>query len=201
MMGNTHVAAGVATSILIVKPTDVPTLCATIIGGAIGGIICDIEVRSNRHCRDALYARITAGVITLVCLVVDYFFGANFIKTVMNLPLWQLGIGIAVALFSLVKGRFSEHRTFTHSLLFMFLLAISVTILFPSMLEAFMVGFLSHILLDLLNKKPVQVFYPYFKDGFCFKLCYAGKTANKVCLISFAALCVIEIGYFFLFIF
>ncbi len=41
-----------------------------------------------------------------------------------------------------------------------------------------MVGYFSHIVLDLFNKKKVQLFYP-FKSGFCFGICYANKTMNK----------------------
>ena len=45
-------------------------------------------------------------------------------------------------------------------------------------------GFLSHMVLDLLNKKPVEIFYPY-KKGVCLRLFSADGLANRlICTVS-----------------
>lgn len=41
------------------------------------------------------------------------------------------------------------------------------------------VAYFSHLVLDVLNKKKIPLFYP-LKFGICLKLCYANKKANKV---------------------
>ena len=46
----------------------------------------------------------------------------------------------------------------------------------------FAIGFLSHIGLDLLNKKPVQVFFPVKSRRMCLGWCYANRLANKFLL-------------------
>ena len=47
----------------------------------------------------------------------------------------------------------------------------------PGLAIPYAIGYLSHLILDILNKRPVPVLYPIGK-GFCLNLCYTGKTAN-----------------------
>ncbi|MDD6449142.1 MAG: hypothetical protein PUF78_05415 [Lachnospiraceae bacterium] len=47
MLGKTHIAVGVTASLAIVQPATPISLLSTIAGGAIGGWICDIDVRST----------------------------------------------------------------------------------------------------------------------------------------------------------
>jgi len=44
---------------------------------------------------------------------------------------------------------------------------------------AFAIGFLSHVFLDLLNKKRVQLLYPSMVGNVCLGLCYANRIANR----------------------
>ncbi len=48
----------------------------------------------------------------------------------------------------------------------------------PALATAFALGFASHVLLDLLNKMPVQLFYPSKRGRLCFRLCYASGATN-----------------------
>lgn len=50
-------------------------------------------------------------------------------------------------------------RTLTHSLLFGAVIGISLYLIFPSVLTAFIIGFLSHIILDLFTGR-VALFWP-----------------------------------------
>ena len=81
MMDNTHVATGIATATLVVQPHDIPTFCATIVGGAVGGII-------------------------VVCLIIDWLNGSVLINSILNITNLNLIIGLGVILFSMIKGRF-----------------------------------------------------------------------------------------------
>ena len=74
----------------------------------------------------------------------------------------------------------SSHRGFSHSLLALGLEAASLWLILPSAVLPFVIAFLSHILLDLTNKKPLRLMYP-MKNGFCLKWFYADRLANKVC--------------------
>ena len=78
-----------------------------------------------------------------------------------------------------IIGFLSEHRTFTHSFLALVLYTFTTWLIYKPIALAVSVAYLSHILLDILNKRKVLILYPS-KFGVCLKMCYANKTANKV---------------------
>ena len=69
--------------------------------------------------------------------------------------------------------------SFWCGLLLMLLFSVAAAFVHVPFGAAVLVGYLSHLLLDLLNKRGIQLFFP-FEARFCLRLCYAGKTANKV---------------------
>ena len=77
-----------------------------------------------------------------------------------------------------VKGYQSSHRAFTHSLLAAALFSISIAIIYCPLGGYCFIGYLSHLLLDLTNKKGIQIFYPSKKSKCC-RLFYAKGTANN----------------------
>ena len=76
-------------------------------------------------------------------------------------------------------GFFQEHRKFTHSFLAMLLYTFAVFCIYPPFAKPFLIGYFSHIIIDLLNKKKVQIFSP-LEFGICFGICYANKLGNKI---------------------
>lgn len=182
MMGKTHITVGIASAVLLTQPTTLGGCLVAIIGGSTGGIICDIEVHSNRYCRDALYARyMVAGLVAAALLAdsvirgpaTDYFRHSNPTVVLMG-----AGLLAGVSFF----GRLQKHRTFTHSLLALVLLTIGVGMLCLPLAPPFAIGFVSHVALDLMNKKPVQLLYPSKAGNVCLRWCYADGIANKVFL-------------------
>ena len=67
MMSRTHISFGVATSLLATQPKTVSGCFVAVLGGSIGGIISDIDTRSNKYCRDALYGRLIVVGIIVIC--------------------------------------------------------------------------------------------------------------------------------------
>lgn len=91
--------------------------------------------------------------------------------------LWFFGVaGFALAC---TFAGISKHRGFSHSLLAMLIETACIWMVFPSVCVPFMIAFLTHIVLDVMNKKPVCVFYPV-KKGICLGWFYADRTADKV---------------------
>ena len=91
-------------------------------------------------------------------------------------------VAFAVFVVTSLLAVFSEHRKFSHSLLALILYAVSLCFLCFPLLIPFVIGYISHILLDLMNKKPVLILWPSEK-GFCLNWFYAGETANTVFLV------------------
>lgn len=183
MMGKTHVSVGVATALLVTQPVTLGGFSVAVIGGAIGGIISDMEVRSNPKFRDALHARFIALGLTVVFLLVDVITQGLIITSFLENSSLRLITGSAILIALVIFGRSTSHRTFTHSLLGLISLSAGVWLLCPPLTTAFVAGFISHVLLDLLNKQPIQIFYPIKKGKFCLKLFYANGAMNTVFLI------------------
>jgi membrane-bound metal-dependent hydrolase YbcI (DUF457 family) len=91
--------------------------------------------------------------------------------------LWFAGLAGFVITCVFASG--SGHRGFSHSLLAMALETVFIWLIFPAVAAPFTIAFASHVLLDMLNKRSVRLFYPA-KRGFCLGWFYADKLANKV---------------------
>lgn len=75
MMGKTHIAVGIAAAYLITHPQTAPEFIIATVGGSIGGVMADIDVKidtSNKYAAkasmDALYGEILAAAISVGAL-------------------------------------------------------------------------------------------------------------------------------------
>ena len=194
-MSKTHITVGVATSLAVCMPTTVGGIFAAVMGGAIGGILCDIECRSRPQMRDALYGRFIAAGITGILLLFDLIFDTGIWDSILSQDSFSLGLGAVVLLVTCLIGRFSEHRTFTHSLLYVLLITFGFFCITPELSLPVFAGGISHLIIDTFNKKPVPWFYPQNKQGICFKLCYASKLGNTILMWAGLAASIILLGW------
>ena len=180
MMSKTHITVGIAAALSACCPSDYAGILVSVAGGAIGGVLCDIECKSTSHNRDALTGRIIVAGITVATILVDGFLKTGNWNRIMSRENYYLITGVIVLLVTCIMGRRSEHRTFTHSLLYVVLITFGFFCILPELALPVLAGGLSHLTIDTLNKKPVPWLYPIRKAGICFKLCYASKTGNTV---------------------
>ena len=180
MMSKTHITVGIAAALAACCPSDYAGILVSVAGGAIGGILCDIECKSTPQMRDALTGRIIAAGITGAMLLVDVFLKTGIWNRILSREINYLITGALVLLVTCFVGRRSEHRTFTHSLLYVVLITFGFFCILPELVLPVLAGGLSHLAIDTLNKKPVPWLYPIRKTGICFKLCYASKTGNTI---------------------
>lgn len=200
-MGKTHIAVGTACALAVVGTAGFPGCFAALIGGPLGSVACDLDTKSNSYCRDALVSRFIAiGIAVFSVALASIFMESNEGLIAINID-YQMLTAAFILVLTILLSRFSSHRSFSHSLLALALWIAAFALISPMIAVAFMVGFVSHILLDLLNKKPVHVFYPIGK-GFCLKLCYANKLMNTILLIcgiiasiALLSLCVLNSTY------
>ncbi|TIC87748.1 metal-dependent hydrolase [Nocardioides sp. GY 10113] len=184
MMGKTHISVGVASALLVSRPTDLGGCLVAVIGGSVGGIMCDIEVRSNRKCRDALHARYIVLALVGTALLVDVIIRGQVTTAISEGNRTVLSVGaLILAGTSTCSRLWSKHRGFSHSILALALFSIGLLAIFPALAISFALGFASHVLLDVLNKKQIQLLYPSNKANICLRLCYANGVTNKVFLV------------------
>lgn len=183
MMGKTHLVMGIAAAMAVLQPHSYPGFAAAAVGGAIGGIMADVDMKlnhSSRHSkkRDVLYTRLAAMVLAVSVLMGDFFRGGRIYCFLLE-NWMRSAMGVAGFFVLAVIGACCPHRGATHSLLFLALFTLAAAQINPSIGTAFFLGYASHIGMDLLNKSPVKLLYP-MKKGFCLKLCHADGFANEL---------------------
>ena len=178
MMGKTHLTMGIAVTALAFHPTDIASWLLTIVGGAVGGTVADIDSVKTDYKHDALIGQALAVFILGASLLIDYGKDIGILSSIAIRNSGFVIVGGVVYLILYIVGFFSRHRTFTHSLFALALFSFSVYLICPSIATFYAVGYLSHLVLDILNKKTIPLFFPVGK-GFCLGWFYANKIANK----------------------
>ncbi len=180
MMGHTHLAVGVGTGLAIIRPKTWPELLVGIGAGALGGLICDIDVGTSKSHKQADMITILSAVIVAAVILVDWLFHIGIQERLMqNETFAQVFTPMIIFIGICAYGKGTSHRTFMHSLLAMTLLTACVGVMLPIAAPYFGLGFLSHIILDIFNKKRVRVFWPSQK-GICIKACSSHGKVNNI---------------------
>lgn len=177
MMSRTHIAVGVAAALACARPETLAEGAATVMLGAAGAKLSDIDMLWNKRPRDVGVSLLTAALAVVCLLVLDALMGTGvFLRILSWLGAdWRIGAAMLAALC--IPGYFAEHRSFTHSLLAMTLFSVAVYLILPAHATAFIVGYGTHLLLDLLNRKPLRLMYP-FRRSWCLGLCSADGVVN-----------------------
>lgn len=197
MTGKTHLSFGIATTIFLTRPCTIKDLIICITVSSIGAVISDIDINSSKSHKDVekvITMSITAAVLLAIS---EYKFDLGIIKTFeTNSSIFKILIGVSIFLAICAYGKESPHRTFMHSFLGVFLIGVATYIIYPDAVIYMVISMLSHIFIDLFNKRRVLLFYPY-KKGKCFYLCKAdGKVNNIVGKLSNVIVILELIGFF-----
>ncbi|MCQ2441814.1 MAG: metal-dependent hydrolase [Oscillospiraceae bacterium] len=181
MLGKTHVAMGIASSLAILRPTTVPGILCTIAGGTIGGWICDLDCRDSEVVEGAVTGLIFSAVIAGISLFLNYHLDRGMITYLFHQVEQESLMGLTVFLGCCLYGVFTSHRTFMHSFLALGVLCGGIYLVYPPLTYPFLVGFVSHLLLDITNKRGLQLFFP-IPARICFGICASNKKANDIIL-------------------
>ncbi len=178
MTGKTHVAAGIAASIAVTQPADLKGCLIAVMGGAIGGAVCDIDTIKNRYGINAVTGQSIALSISAAVLLIDVVFHTGIVREVLARDSELLTYGVSALAVLGVCGFFTPHRSFTHSITALVLFSWAVSLIYPPVTVAFIGGFVSHMVLDMMNKREVRLLFP-LKWGFCTGWFRADKQADK----------------------
>ena len=181
MMGRTHFAIGLATSLAVMQPKSVGECMAAVFAGALGGVTADNDTLNQSN---SLKGQLLALKTALGALLIDYFFKLGICESIMANPKKAL-VGLIAFLVLWFIGFFSDHRTFTHSFLAMILYSLAIGLIYEPFTLGFMVAYLSHLALDILNRKKMPLLYP-LDLGICLKLCYSdGKVDTFLMYVGY----------------
>jgi putative membrane-bound metal-dependent hydrolase len=169
-------AAGIA----ICRPQTMPMLIAGAGLAAFGGTICDIDVETSDAHEQVDRMLVVAVIMVAAVVVMDFIFRVGIYRRLMaNSNIARVIIGSLAFLMICAFGKEQSHRSFMHSFLALAMLSICVYIIFPDMTPYFMVGFMSHMFIDVFNRKREKFFWPVGK-GFCLHWCSANGIVNKI---------------------
>lgn len=182
MLKKTHLAVGTAVSLCVLQPVNIRELLIGTGAAMLGSLISDMDSDSSKTNKymDRIVEVIALLVITLVAFSV--FREQNMLSWLLDDKIMSLNV-IAFVLFFVICafGKEQPHRSFMHSLLGFFSLYGCVKVIYPIAAPYFGIAFLSHLMIDLLNRKGVRIFYP-LKKGFCLGLCSASGLVNDLLL-------------------
>ena len=179
MLAKAHIAVGMAAAFSIVRPETVAEALPVIAGGALGCLICDLDCENKSEKSDSSRWRAVMALVAAAALIEDHLLDAGMWRSLGQNGQYLWFAGLAGFVITCVFAGGSGHRGFSHSLLAMGLETLCLWLVFPAVVVPFSIAFASHVLLDMMNKRSVRLFYPA-KKGLCLGWFYADRLANKV---------------------
>lgn len=195
MSGKTHLAVGIATTFAFMHPKNPIDFSIGISLCALGSLIPDIDSGVSKSHRSA--NKITGLFLILIGIMwfLEFQFHVqiqNFFISNQNIMLKSVGVLFFVGLCA--YGRDLPHRSFPHSILGGILFSSVLAMIFPvKFIPYFVLGFVTHILLDLLNSRKVNLFYPSKKCSFCLGWFQSKGVVNSILFICACGVAGIEL--------
>ena len=180
MMSKTHVTVGIASSLglALVFPKTPQIILVSIAFGALGGTTPDVDILDDDYKHDALIGQVIPVGLCGLLLGLDWLLQYEILSSIINHKILAI-IGVIGYLILYLIGFGSDHREFTHSFLSLLLFSIAVAFIHLPAVPFYAIGYFSHLAIDLLNKKGIQLFFP-LEPRPCLKLCYANEAGNKI---------------------
>ena len=179
MMAKAHITVGMAAAAAIMMPRDISGALPVIAGASLGCLICDIDCDNKSEKADSSRWRKVMAAVALAALIEDHLLDAGIWRSIGQNGSYLWFAGLAGFILTCTFAGLSNHRGFSHSLLALALESLSLWLIFPLLMKTFAIAFISHQILDIMNKKPVRLLYPV-RRGFCLGWFYADRLADKL---------------------
>ena len=179
MMAKAHITVGMAAAAAIMMPRDISGALPVIAGASLGCLICDIDCDNKSEKADSSRWRKVMTAAAIAALIEDHLLDAGIWRSAGQNGSYLCFAGLAGFILTCTFAGLSNHRGFSHSLLALALESLSLWLIFPVLMKPFAIAFISHQILDIMNKKPVRLLYPV-RRGFCLGWFYADRLADKL---------------------
>ena len=184
MLGKTHFAVGIAVGLIVGQPQTIPALLAGIGVSALGGVLPDIDSGTSTAHKDAdRIMAVSAAAAGSAAVAEAVFHVGIYSRLLQNGTIARAVLAVRLFLLVCFFGKEQPHRSFMHSLLALLFLTACVSQIFPDAVQYFAAGFLSHLVIDLLNRRRVHLFYPLGR-GVCLNLCSSRGLVNQILFLS-----------------
>ena len=190
MTGKTHMAVGLAaTSLLLQHPENRIEFGIFLGFGIIGALMPDVDQKQSTlgHFINVVMISLLAALVALKLIgflpqYTTFIQNNSFLNVVFQAITENISdlsniftiIGCLIVIVNVIVARKTGHRHFAHSFLGLILFSVGIFMLFGiEILKPFFIGYISHMIIDLLNHKGERLFFPS-KFGVCFKLVRTG---------------------------
>lgn len=164
MNGRTHEMAAAASAVAVMHGSDSKSLVLGTMVALMAGTLPDIDLVDNRKGKGL---KMVMEVIkqAIIPIGMAVYYGSD---------IYQIAIWMSLCIFLVLQ----PHRGFSHSIWCMGVMCGTfVWLTSETYMTWFLIGYGSHLVLDLLNTKDVALLYP---KGFCLKAVKAGGLADDV---------------------
>ena len=190
MLGRTHFFIGISAALAVMQPSSMSTLVAGAGAAAIGGMISDIDSGTSQAHKEADKIMTVAIAITAVVIFADCKFHVGIYERLMrNSSIARLLTGAMAFIIICTYGSGQPHRSFMHSFLSMFMLTACMDVIYPDAAPYFAIAYASHLALDMLNYRRLQLIWP-MKRSFSLKFCSSQGLINHL-ILSAGMVCVV----------
>lgn len=196
MTGKTHISLGMLTTLLISKPNSLEDIVLCLGVSSIGSVLSDIDVSTSESSNVFNKTLATLGISIMVLFFAECRWDIC-IHDSINESILRIIVGLIIFLCVCIYGRNKPHRSFMHSLFAIALITIATYIILPKGATYMFISMMSHVLIDVLNKKKVQLFYPINK-GVSLNLCKADGIVNNL-IFKFSSILLIMYIIYILF--
>ncbi|MBC8062673.1 MAG: metal-dependent hydrolase [Clostridiaceae bacterium] len=204
MTGKTHMSVGLAASSLLLKHPKSRVEFGIFLGFAvIGALMPDVDQKQSTlgHFINVVMISILIGLIALKVIGIVPQYSSYIQNSILLKSLFQavtadiLGmsnfftiIGCVLIIINIIVARITGHRKFAHSFLGFISFSVGIFLLFGMLvLKPFVIGYISHLAIDLLNYKEEKLFFPS-KFGVCLNLVRTGGAIDHA--LGFCAVAV-----------
>lgn len=192
MQGKTHATVGAATALLFSPTATLSTFGTTAFLGIVGALMPDTDIRGSLGSKAT--KKIAADVAS-VCVAFAVGIASKTITVDETIFTNCKSLISGLALIGLcIFGSTQPHRGIMHSLPMMALASFLMWVVNPTYVLPFVIGYASHLVLDVLNYKGEQLLFP-LKKKFSLGLCKSDGIVNNILLVVGLAGCV-ALAYF-----
>jgi inner membrane protein len=183
MQGKTHAVVGASCALLLTSTKSVDVLALGTTVAVIGSLLPDVDVKTSKIGK--VTTKLLFGLVVLIgaMIALKKMGYSNLVPNVempTNLTNGMSGAACLIAI--LIFGYYSPHRGATHSLLICVIASFATWLLIPQAGIYMLIGYLSHLVLDLLNYQGIKLFYP-LPNEVSFDICKSDGIINSVLFV------------------
>ena len=206
MEGKTHLAVGAASAVLITHPTTVQEFAVATFVGGVAGLLSDLDSKNSKgshlyeevirllkgsialflvfglgyRCYDVILLAVKQKIslTSAIPIIAQRFWSSSIVFGWLR-GSWTAVVGAIIILVNCKICTTRPHREYAHGIPCLLVFELGLLLMAPVTLIAFMIGFLSHLVIDFPNKRKVKLFAPFSKIGVSFGVASSSGKASK----------------------